>query len=603
VTAGAGSSVRARAAEAWLAALVVLVVVMMIVPLPTALLDLLLATNLGISLLLLLSALAARSPLALSSLPTLLLVTTLFRLSLNVSSTRLILLQADAGRVIAAFGDFVVRGNYAVGAIVFLVLTIVQYVVIARGSERVAEVAARFALDALPGRQMAIDAELRAGALTAEEARRKRAELSRESSLYGALDGAMKFVKGDAIAGLVILVVNLVGGVGSGVGLRDLGVVESLRTYGLLTIGDGLVTQIPSLLVSTAAGIVVTRVASAEGERPLGAEIAEQILGSRRTLGIASGVLGALALVPGLPTLPFLALAGLLAGLAWRAGRAPSAEPRALVSLEVSADVLPARALPDAAEKAREAASATLGVPLPRVAARSVADAGLVRASVEGLKSVTVPASAADAPAAMVTALVRAARRDTRLVVGADAVAAMVDVLSRERPALVRQAMPRPLTLAALTEVVRALVAEGIPPRPMASVVEAAMQPTGHTGERDAIARLENVRAALARTITAERAPTGALEVLELDGMLEEALRDGLTRTSASVHLAVPPALARDVVAALRKQPSAPVLLVAADLRPHLRALLAPELPDLTLLAPKELDPTTRITTVARVVV
>ncbi|HJK99022.1 MAG TPA: FHIPEP family type III secretion protein, partial [Polyangiaceae bacterium LLY-WYZ-14_1] len=216
---------RGRIADGALAAFVVLLVGMMVVPLPTVLLDVLLASNIAIAVLLLLVALHLRDGLALSVFPTLLLVTTLYRLALNISSTRLILLQADAGAVIRAFGGFVVQGNYVVGAIVFLLLTIVQFVVIAKGSERVAEVAARFALDAMPGKQMSIDAELRAGAIGQGEARRRRLQLQRESALYGAMDGAMKFVKGDAIAGILVTGVNLLKDLGVEVGMRDMNFV------------------------------------------------------------------------------------------------------------------------------------------------------------------------------------------------------------------------------------------------------------------------------------------------------------------------------------------------------------------------------------------
>jgi type III secretion protein V len=317
---------RGRIADGALAAFVVLLVGMMVVPLPTVLLDVLLASNIAIAVLLLLVALHLRDGLALSVFPTLLLVTTLYRLALNISSTRLILLQADAGSVIRAFGGFVVQGNYVVGAIVFLLLTIVQFVVIAKGSERVAEVAARFALDAMPGKQMSIDAELRAGAIGQGEARRRRLQLQRESALYGAMDGAMKFVKGDAIAGILVTGVNLLGGLGVGVGMRGMGVVPSLETYGLLTIGDGLVSQIPALLISTAAGVVVTRVAADEDdgaedrredaaasegtgvESSLGTDVGRQVFGDPRSLRIAAAFLVALALVPGLPMLPFSVL-------------------------------------------------------------------------------------------------------------------------------------------------------------------------------------------------------------------------------------------------------------------------------------------------------
>ncbi|MFO0708815.1 MAG: type III secretion system export apparatus subunit SctV [Sandaracinus sp.] len=310
-----------RYADAALAAVVLLVVGMMIVPLPTPLLDVLITANMSVGVLLLLVALYVPDGLSFTSFPTLLLVTTLYRLALNVSSTRLILLQANAGEVITAFGGFVVRGNYVVGAVVFLILTLIQFLVIAKGSERVAEVGARFTLDAMPGKQMAIDAELRTGAIGQDEARRRRRLLQRESQFYGAMDGAMKFVKGDAIAGIVITVVNIVGGLAIGVLMRDMSAVESLRLYGLLTIGDGLVSQIPSLLISTAAGLVVTRVASEDEDASLGGEVGRQIFGNPRALAIAALFLVILGAIPGLPTVPFFVLAAVFGGLAWRLWR------------------------------------------------------------------------------------------------------------------------------------------------------------------------------------------------------------------------------------------------------------------------------------------
>ncbi len=289
-----------------LAAFVVLVVGLMIVPLPTWALDLLISTNLSASVVILLVVLYVPDAIGIATFPTLLLLTTLFRLSLNVASTRLILLQANAGEVIKAFGTFVVRGNYVVGAVVFLVLTIVQFIVVAKGSERVAEVGARFALDAMPGKQMAIDAELRGGTIDGAEARRRRRRLQRESQFYGAMDGSMKFVKGDVVASLVIVVVNLLGGLAIGVATKDMSIADALRRYGLLTIGDGLVTQIPALVLSTAAGVLVTRVASEEDETPLGEELTRQLLGVPRAFQVASVFVLLLAAVPGLPTLAFL---------------------------------------------------------------------------------------------------------------------------------------------------------------------------------------------------------------------------------------------------------------------------------------------------------
>jgi type III secretion protein V len=298
-----------RFADIALASIVLLVVGMMIVPLPTPLLDVLISANVAVAVLMLLTAMYVKSGLEFTSFPTVLLVTTLYRLALNVSSTRLILLQADAGEVVEAFGNFVVQGNFVVGAVIFSILTLIQFLVVAKGSERVAEVGARFTLDAMPGKQMSIDAELRSGGISQDEARRRRGNLQRESQFYGAMDGAMKFVKGDAIAGIVITVVNILGGLAIGVAMRDMSAAEALAKYGILTIGDGLVSQIPALLISTAAGLVVTRVASEDEDSTLGGDIAQQIFGNPRALTVAAVFVTILAIIPGLPALPFLVIA------------------------------------------------------------------------------------------------------------------------------------------------------------------------------------------------------------------------------------------------------------------------------------------------------
>jgi len=295
-----------------------LLIGIMIVPVPTFALDLLIATNITIAITVLMISLYVPNALALASFPSILLVATLFRAALNVSSTRLILLNADAGAIIRSFGQFVVQNDYVVGFVVFLIITIIQFVVIAKGAERVAEVAARFTLDGLPGKQMSIDADLRAGIIDADEARRRRDLLARESQFYGAMDGAMKFVKGDAIAGIAISVINICAGLGIGVLARGLPVGEAARKYTLLTVGDGLVSQIPSLIIATAAGIITTRVVSNPGEESsLGREIGVQILAQPKAIAIAAGLLFIFGLIPGLPFLPFTTLALASGGLAW----------------------------------------------------------------------------------------------------------------------------------------------------------------------------------------------------------------------------------------------------------------------------------------------
>ena len=287
----------ARHSDLALAGLVIAIVGMMIVPLPTPLLDLLISVNIATGVVLLLVAIYVSDALKIATFPTLLLLTTLFRLALEVSATRLILLHADGGEVIRAFGNFVVAGNLVVGAVIFLILTMIQFIVISKGSERVAEVAARFTLDAMPGKQMSIDAELRAGHIGHDEARRRRAALARESQLFGSMDGAMKFVKGDAIAGIVVLAVNIIGGLIIGIVQRGMDAGVAARTYTVLTIGEGLVAQIPALIISTSAGIIVTRVASEEEGGHLGRDIGMQVMAQPKAIAIAAGLLTLLAIV------------------------------------------------------------------------------------------------------------------------------------------------------------------------------------------------------------------------------------------------------------------------------------------------------------------
>ncbi|MBA1139459.1 type III secretion system export apparatus subunit SctV [Mesorhizobium neociceri] len=309
-----------------LAALLIAIIFMMIIPLPSVVMDVLQAVNLGISALLLMVAVYIKSPLAFVSFPSVLLLTTLFRLSLGIAATRMILLHAHAGQIIKTFGDFVVAGNLVVGAVTFLIITIVQFVVITKGSERVAEVAARFSLDAMPGKQMSIDGDLRAGSIDIQEARRRRTAVERESQLYGAMDGAMKFVKGDAVAGLISIAVNIIGGIAIGTLQKGMGLHEALEVYGILTIGDGLVGQIPALFTSITAGFIVTRVTDQDKGSDLGSEIGDEVTAQPRALIVGSFILLLFSFVPGFPTVIFVVLAGLAGGCGWllRHNRRPS---------------------------------------------------------------------------------------------------------------------------------------------------------------------------------------------------------------------------------------------------------------------------------------
>ena len=309
----------AQRAEVLGAVVIMAIVFIFIVPLPTWLVDILIALNICIACLLIMLALYLPGPLAFSSFPSILLLTTMFRLALSIATTRLILLEQDAGDIVEAFGNFVVGGNLAVGMVIFLILTLVNFLVITKGSERVAEVAARFSLDAMPGKQMSIDSDLRAGLIDGVQARDKREQLSRESQLFGAMDGAMKFVKGDAIAGLIIVVVNLLGGFSTGMFQHGLSAADSMALYSVLTIGDGLIAQIPALLISLTAGMIITRVApeGRKGITNMGAEIARQMTSEPKSWMIASVGMLVFAIVPGMPTLVFILLAMMTGALGY----------------------------------------------------------------------------------------------------------------------------------------------------------------------------------------------------------------------------------------------------------------------------------------------
>ena len=344
------------------ALLMVLVIVMMVVPLPTWLIDLLLAMNITLGVVTLLVTFYVKRALDLSIFPTLLLIATLFRLSLNVSTTRLILLYGNAGELINAFGNFVVGGNYVVGIIMFLILVIIQMLVITKGAERVAEVAARFTLDAMPGKQMSIDADLNSGLIDEAGAKQRRQDIQREADFYGAMDGASKFVKGDAIAGLIITTINIIGGLSIGVFMRGMDASGAAAHYSLLTVGDGLVGQIPALLMSTAMGVIVTRAAASS---ELGPDLINAFTKYPRPLYIAAAMLLFLGLLPGLPTIPFISLAALIGFLGYSVSREANLQA---IQSEETANALPSGGSTSQAQAPASAASAgaSAGEPAPK---------------------------------------------------------------------------------------------------------------------------------------------------------------------------------------------------------------------------------------------
>jgi len=632
-------------ADAVLAGLVIAVVALMVVPLPTWLLDLLIASNLAASVVVLLVSMYVSEALKIASFPTLLLITTLIRLSLNVSSTRLILLQADAGEVIRAFGQFVVRGNYVVGAVIFLILTIIQFIVIAKGSERVAEVGARFALDAMPGKQMAIDAELRSGAIDGNEARARRRMLVRESQFYGAMDGAMKFVKGDVIASLLITVVNILGGLAIGIGQKGLEPVAALKRYGLLTIGDGLVTQIPALLIATGAGVLVTRVASEEADTPLGAELSNQLFGQPQALRVGGVFVLLLAAVPGLPTLPFVAI-GVLLLLGSRARakvlrnteeapltevaprRAGSAAMRFVPAvtpwgLEVSSDLagfedddvrgseVRRPGLRSAISAVREIVFRDLGVPLPqgRLAESAQLPARHVVLSIHEVPArvFVIPPNVGDASLAEFVVGQALGVLHTRAVdfLGIAETQGLLDELEQIAPATVRQVVPKPIPVTLLADVLRRLAEERVNIRDLRAILE-ALALVGNV-ERDPLNLAEFVRSQLRRPLTHALTQGGReLSVVLLDGPIEESVRAAVSRTAAGSFLTLAPAAARDVVSAVRRalpseRSEAPlVVLTQPDIRRFVRKLLELDLRDVRVVSYAELLPEIAIRPVAK---
>ena len=635
-----GSSSRARlgTADAFLALLVVSVVAMMIVPLPTWLLDVLLATNLSGAVAILLVVLYVPDALAIATFPTLLLLTTLYRLGLNVASSRLILLQANAGEVIRAFGSFVVRGNYVVGGVVFLILTVIQFVVIARGGERVAEVGARFVLDAMPGKQMAIDAELRSGSIDSTEAKRRRRALSRESQFYGSMDGAMKFVKGDVIASLVITVINILGGLAIGVLEKGMPVAGALKRYGLLTIGDGMVSQIPALVLSTAAGVLVTRTASEEPDTPLGQELARQLFGTPKALRAASVFVFGLAVVPGLPAAPFMVIGvALFLGArkrqtqleqeALRARTEPTAAPSIgrgplfvpMVvpwTIEIGPDLEPLLddqggserrdGLRSAMLALRERLFSELGVPLPppRVRVNPHLPERRVLVSLFEVPARTLewPAEPDAAAGVAIVAdqildLLRARAFD---FLGLAEVQRMLDDLDQIAPATVRNVVPKPVSLTLLVDILRRLVEERVSVRDLRAILEGLA--TVATLEKDPLHLTEYVRAQLRRPITFRLTRgAGHLEIHLLDPALEETIRRAVTRTPSGAFLTLAPAASRDAIAAVKRAlaegagethaGAPPVLLTQPDIRRFVRKLVESELPNLTVVSFAELLP------------
>ncbi|MEP7280397.1 MAG: flagellar biosynthesis protein FlhA [Rubrivivax sp.] len=626
----------ARYSDLLLVGCIVAIVAMMVLPLPAWLIDVLVAVNIASGIVLLLLGVYIASPLEFSVFPSVLLMTTLFRLSLSIATTRMILLHGHAGHIIDTFGKTVAGGNLVVGLVVFLIITVVQFIVIAKGAERVAEVAARFSLDAMPGKQLSIDSDLRSGLIDKDEARRRRRVLELESKLHGSLDGAMKFVKGDAIAGIVIIVINLLGGLAIGVMMLDLDIGTAMSKYSILTIGEGMVAQIPALLGAMAAGLIVTRTAD-EDDKHLGDSIRKQIAAKPRVLLVAGGICLLMAAVPGFPPLVFIGLAlgsivsgalltpairerlhqirqPALRGLVRRIDAPRAVLQTALPQARPSVPLLlrlPAAALtPDGSarltrrlEQVLDDFQLDLGMTLPRIHLHG--QLGEPAAHWQ-LLAFEVPIAQggmplADVDDALAGAVRQALRRHAPLFLGLQDTTNLLTRASADAPDVVKEVL-RALPLQRVADVLRRLVGESVSIRNLRDILE-ALADAGQR-DKDPHTLTEYARVALRRQICHAVAPDGRLAVVMLDPALEDVLRQGVRVNAGVAQLALDPEEARriseSIVQAVRqRRPNAVISTI--DVRWHIRKLIEPECFDTPVLSFNELMPTLQLDVVERV--
>lgn len=621
-----------RAADTILVGVVVAVIMLLIMPMPPLVLDILIGANISIGILLLLSALYIVKPLDFSTFPTVLLLTTLFRLAISIATTRMILTDADAGQIVEQFGKMVSGGNLIVGMVVFLIITIVQFIVISKGAERVAEVSARFSLDAMPGKQLSIDSDLRSGLLSKEDAKSKRHTLEQESKFHGSLDGAMKFVKGDAIASIVIVIVNLLGGLAVGTLYHDMTMGTAVTTFSILTIGDGLAAQIPALFAAMAAGLLVTRTTDETTDRDLGPAIAKQMVGKPHVLFIAAAMCFVMGLIPGFPTFVFsgIALSMLIGGLLMtpstgryirtRLGIAQAPEivdggeilierpqlaavdPLCLkISMPAAAIAANERLFADLSGSVKDEIDAVqndLGVRLP--AAKIIpemlemgveigsAPRWLLTAFGAPLGSGTFDIKEQGSPAAHIGFELR---RNLSVFLGLQEVTDMLNWLGDDYPEVVKEAV-RNVPTSTITEIFRILAEEQVSLRNLRDVVQ-AIADAGQE-HRETPQLLEAVRIRIRRNIVAPLLREGRLPVVMIGSEAEENIRGTLTDVEGQMRLAITPLQMRalvDLVESEMRATNATALLTARDLRRPLRLMIAADLFDLPVISFNELIP------------
>lgn len=625
----------ARYADVALAALVVMIIAAMILPLPALLIDVLVAINITFGVMLLLTSLYLRGPLDFTSFPSVLLVSTLFRLSISIATTRMILVQGHGGHIIQTFGTMVAGGNIVVGLVVFLIITIVQFIVIAKGAERVAEVAARFSLDSMPGKQLSIDSDLRSGLIDKDEARRRRRVLELESKLHGSLDGAMKFVKGDAIASIVIVVVNLIGGLAIGVMQQGLDLAAATHKYSILTIGEGLVAQIPALLGAMAAGLIVTRTVDEDDPSNLGQTIQRQLSGNPRVLLGVGAIAFMMALVPGFPVAVFLGLGfgAVLTGSAIHPRLRPlmlkhlgpvramlpghrAAPPPTMLLAEPAAPkpvvpLLLEMSGPQLSAAESEALAAELaamlerlqyrsGVPLPRLAIHFMAPDERPAWQLLAYELPVGHGERGDA-AALVAAIEAVLRRNLARFLGVQEAVSLLNRIGEDYPEVVKEAV-RAVPAARIAEVMRRLAEEEVPLRNMRDVLEGLTDAA--QGERETPRLADMTRIALKRYLIDAAAPDGEVRALVVTPELEAMVRDATRLVDGEERLAIEPEVARSLVATIAetaRETKANALVTSFEVRRAVRKLIEPDLFDLPVLAFNELSSMTRLEMVGQI--
>jgi type III secretion protein V len=607
------------------------IIALMILPLPAMAIDGLIALNITFGIIMLMVSIYIGSALEFSVFPSVLLITTLYRLSLSIATTRMILIQGHAGHIIDAFGNMVAGGNLVVGLVVFLIITVVQFIVIAKGAERVAEVAARFSLDAMPGKQLSIDSDLRSGLVDKDEARRRRKVLELESKLHGSLDGAMKFVKGDAMASIIIVAVNILGGLAVGVLQKGMDFGSAIQTYSILTIGDGLVTQIPALLAAMSAGLIVTRTSDEDVEKHLGDALRRQLGTKPRVFQMASLLLFAMAFVPGFPW-PVFAVMGLCSlatgvfldaemrdqvlvrlkpvsralgrekpvRLEVAATRQIAVRPMAPLLLELTGErvqTLDGLRLTTALERELDRFEIELGLALPPMAVHALEkDAPATWRLLAFEAPIGAGFVSADEAVADLAAAVREAiRRHIGVFVGIQETANLLNRASLDYPEVVKEAA-RALPTARIAEVLRRLAEEEVSLRNLRDILEGVAD--AGQREKDPFALTEFARVALRRQISHRHAEDGVLRALVLAPELEARLREAVRTQGGAQSLALEPELAARLltdVCAQVAETGAGVIVTAIDLRRHLRKLIEPDLFNVAVLSFHELHPSLKL--------